>query len=297
MKIFSILEPVSREFLEKAARQLGLDLEEYKNYKHPQEDYLLVSKRYPIFAVADGITLELDKAGNYQNPSPAGELAKFVCESAVYAAEKIYDEFDEKKLVSVFKETNNAARLFNEKHGRTKDMVNYWDFDFFATTFVFALIKNDKIFWFNLCDSGIALFDFEGKKKFISPDCWPVMTKHLPENWKEIAPNERKKIIRRVYRNGLGKNGELIGYGVITGDPIAERYINWGILDVVPRDIFFLFTDGFEEYISLPDFVGIFQRWPYVLESQVKKFTAEKTKENCEKWGHERSLIAIQPKE
>jgi hypothetical protein len=42
----------------------------------PQEDYLLVSQKYPIYVVADGVSLNMDEKVPYPADSGAGELAK-----------------------------------------------------------------------------------------------------------------------------------------------------------------------------------------------------------------------------
>lgn len=54
-----------------------------------------------------------------------------------------------------------------------------------------------------------------------------------------------------------------------------------------------VFTDGFEEYWRLPQFISIFKDWSDDLEKQVKDFTTQKSQINPDSFGHERSLIVI----
>lgn len=290
MKTFTSYEPASKEFIKIAVKERGFALEE--NHIHPQEDYLLKSKNHPIFAVADGVTLEFHD-GKYPNPSGAGELAKIFCHTVVDSADEIYDYFSENSLRKLFEAGNKEAKKFNEIQGRTKDKINYWDFDLFAITTAFVLIKDSKVYWWTLCDSGISVIDKNGKIKFQSPDCWKNLKKHLPFGWSAIDPEERRKIIRRMYRNGKNEKGELIGYGVVTGEDVAGDYLNTGTFDLDPEDMIFVYTDGFEPYFKLKEFERLFTNWPINIEEKFKDLSDRKIKENPSEFGHERSLIVI----
>lgn len=292
-KTFSIIEPVSRELLEIVARELGFNLEQYPAYAHPQEDYLLQSERHPIFAVADGVTLEPNLLNGYPNPSPAGEAAKLFCEAAVAKAEELYQKFSEERLVQVFRAGNRAVGALNTQHGRSKRNSNFWDFDLFAATAAFAVLKGYTLYWASICDSYVLHLGRGCAQKFRSPECWPKMHRHLPADWGSLDVVEQKKRIRKIYRNGIGRRGELIGYGVVTGEKAAERYLNHGSLTLEGGDVVALFTDGFEEYFKLPQFAELFVRWPADPEKQVKRFTRARAAEDPRRFGHERTLIAI----
>lgn len=288
---FKILEPVSKEFLAVAAKQRNLRLS--KNYVHPQEDYLWLSEKHPIFVVADGVTLEPDKDGRYLSPSPAGAVARIFCERVIKETEKLYDNFTADSIRAVFAKANQAVGEYNFTNGRTKDKINFWDFDLLAATGAFAVIKDDTVFWVSICDSYVACFDKNGKQKFKSSGCWIKVRKNMSRDWKNIDEAKRRKIIRRVYRNGVDESGNLIGYGVITGEEVAWQYANKGSFKINEGDLFFLFTDGFEHYFELPEFIGIFKNWPTDLTVKVKEFTAQKEKENPEKFGRERTLVVV----
>lgn len=291
MQYFSLFEPPSKEFAGLIVKRMGLDIEKFKN--HPQEDYLLISEKYPIFVVADGVTLELDKNDNYPNPSGAGEVAKIFCKEVVRLCEKKYNEFSESDIINVFKEANNAVGGYNKEQGRIKEKINFLDFDLFAATGAFVLIKNKTVYWASICDSYVMHFNNKKSLVFQSPECWQNAEKNLPSNWKNIGLDEREKIIRKVYRNGINEKNEIIGYGVITGEETAIRYLNYGKFNVNNGNIVAVLTDGFENYIILPEFLSLFgQDWSNI-ESRVRQFTDIKSKENPEKFGHERSLIAI----
>ena len=84
MKVFSILKPA------------------FAN-THAQEDYFIISKKYPIFVVADGVTLNFDKVSDYPKISGAGEVAKIFCETVILAAEEKYEDFKEENFKEIFK--------------------------------------------------------------------------------------------------------------------------------------------------------------------------------------------------
>lgn len=295
LKIFKILEPPAKEFLKIVLKQkgLGLEIEKLQDFVHFQEDYLLQSEKYPIFAVADGVSLEFNKDGTYPIPSGASEVAHIFCEKVIEEAEKLYDEFDKDTLSVIFKKANEAIGKYNQVNGRSKKTINYWDFDLFAATAAFAVIKNNKVFWASICDSFVVHFDKTEQLKFKSPECWVLIKRNQPRGKKALSEQEKRIMVRKIYRNGIDKKGNLIGYGVVTGEKAAARYLNSGVIRLTPEDIIALFTDGFEEYLKLPEFINLFKKWPADIEEKVKKFTAQKSKQEPEKFGHERTLFVI----
>lgn len=292
MKTFTILEPASQKLIDNFVRHEAGIKPDFIDFIHPQEDYFSISKKNPIFAVADGVTLEYGAFGKYPNPSGAGEVARIFCEEFIKRADKIYNKFGHEDILKLFSAANSAVGDYNRKNGLTKETTNYWDKDLFAATAAFAVLINKTVFWGSICDSYLLHYSADGSRIFKSPGCWPSY-KFLPQNWEEIGLDERKKIVRKTYRNGIGKNGELIGYGVVTGEDDAVRYLNCGSFKVEAGDIVALITDGFEEYMNLPEFIDIFKSWPYDIESEIKKFTSARENEDFEKFGHERTLIMI----
>jgi hypothetical protein len=117
-----------------------------KNNILPQEDCLLISQKYPIFAVADGVTLIIKKNRNYPNSSGAGEVARIFCNEAVKYAENLYNKFQIKDVLRIFEKANKKIANYNKNYGRTKKTINFADFDFFHTTAAFALVSETNIF-------------------------------------------------------------------------------------------------------------------------------------------------------
>ena len=292
-KIFSITEPHTLGFIDLIIRWLHIDQRRFSKEFHPEEDAFLASEQYPIFAVADGVTLEVGKDGKYPNPSGAGVAAKIFCEEAVRAGERLYNGFTDRDVQSVFKAANDAVGEYNKKEGRTRETVNYLDYDLFAATAAFALLKDGVLYWGSLCDSYVAYFDTIGTRVFKSPICWPDrrVKEHRMKNVKNNE--EKRKIIHSIFRNGVDGEGNLIGYGVVTGEEAALRYLNKGSFPLREGGVLALFTDGFEDYFDLPEFVNLLSAWPEDLESKVKCFTLDKSQSDMPRYGRERTLIAV----
>ena len=296
MRTFTIWEPISKDLLRSLAalNNFGLEVNGLGDGRWPREDYHAVSPVYPIFAVADGVTLETGPDGKYPNPSGAGEVARIFCNEVVKSAESLYQNFTADDLKKIFEVANQAVGKYNTAQGRTKNKLNFWDVDLFAATGAFAVVKEGTVYWASMCDSFAAHFDSSGNLKLKSPECWSLPRREkLPSGWADIALDERKKIIRRVYRNGLGEAGELTGYGVITGEKAVVKYLNTGSFTPAEGELVMLLTDGFEYYLELPVFVDLCKRWTGDLEVQVRRFTAEKALDDPRNFGLERTLVSI----
>ena len=64
MKCFSILEQASKEAIQKFAQKRSITQYVGEDYRHPQEDFLLISNEPPVFVVSDGVTLNFMKLTN-----------------------------------------------------------------------------------------------------------------------------------------------------------------------------------------------------------------------------------------
>jgi hypothetical protein len=290
MRFLEPLAAVMDRFIEK---KLHHNLDRLETLAHPQEDYLETSSRFPIFAVADGVTLEMNPDGTYPNPSGAGEAARLFCTHAICEAEKRYKEFSQDDLSETFLAGNKAVGAYNNSQGRVRNKLNYWNIDLFAATVTFGILKENKFYWASLCDCYVAHYDSDMRPKFRSPECWPAERRCFPPDWEQRPEDERKKEIRRMYRNGVQSDGQMCGYGVATGEANAEKYLNTGVLELSQGDRVFLYSDGFEQYFNLPQFLDIFRLWPDNLQEQIEALTAAKSREDGANFGHERTIIAL----
>lgn len=275
MKIFSVIKPSL-----------------FKNSR-PQEDYFIVSKKHPIFVVADGVSLKFDEDSSYPKNSGAAEVAKIFCEVVMLQAGKRYDNFKQSDLMEIFNLANKAVAEYNISQGLTKDAINYWDVDLFSATTSFVLIKDNKAYWWSLCDSGVAWFNDNAKKSFFSPPGWDIFKKNLPDNWKDMTKKEKTVMQHHTYRNAVNEKGELTGYGVADGEDDAKLYLNAGVLNINAGNLVFLYTDGFENYFSVKEFINLFKLWPEDIGAQLENIIEEKSKAELPKYGQEKTLIAI----
>lgn len=262
-------------------------------HNHPQEDFFCCSSELPIFCVADGVTLCVDKGGDYPKESGAGQAAKLFCQAAVSAGERLYSKFSKNDILETFLVANDAVRQYNLSCGLRKETINFWDKDFFSVTTAFGLVKNNKIYWWSLCDSGLALFDSKGGRRFSSPDGWHFFKKNIPQNWDQLSKKNQTIILHRDFRNTLNPKLGLQGYGVADGEECAKYYLNTGVLPANPGDKFFIYTDGFENYFRLEEFIEMFLKWPDDLQSELAEFVSLKAKEDPKKFGAEKTLIAV----
>lgn len=258
MQYLSILEQPTKEAIKVFAEKRNLTDYLPENYQHPQEDYLIALDSPPIFVVSDGVTLDFKKLvesnTKYPNPSPCGEVAKIFCEAVIKGARNNYKLFDAEKSKKVFKEANNKVGQYNKKIGKSDISGNITGF--YAATGAFVVIKDNKAYWTSICDAFVAHFDKEMNVKFIS-------------------------------------SGLCTPYAVINGEDKMTEHLESGVLGLEKGDCIFVFTDGFEHYVKNPDFLVLFNEWGGELKYRIATFSKDMNDRDPEKYGHERSLIAI----
>ncbi len=258
MQYLSILKQSTKEATKIFARKRNLTNSQSESYQHPQEDYLLTLDFPPAFVVSDGVTLDFKKLADYNkkypNPSPAGEVAKIFCEAVTRSVRNRYEIFDEEKTKEVFKEANSEVKQFNQEIGKSDISGNITGF--YSATGAFVVFKENKAYWVSICDAFVAHFDKEMNIKFIS-------------------------------------SGSCIPYAVINGEERMAEHLESGVFDLKKGDHIFVFTDGFEHYVKNPDFLSLFKKWDDNLEKRIAEFSKEMNSRDPEKYGHERSLIAI----
>lgn len=258
MRYLSILEPPTREAIKAFALKNNLELKLFESYEHPQEDYLLASDSPPVFVVADGVTLNFKKiaeeGGKYPNPSPAGEVAKIFCETVTKEAGDKYDDFGTEHIGEVFGAANAEVGHYNRRVGPSDLAGN--PTGFYAATGSFVVIKDQRAYWASICDSYLAHFNQAMELKFIS-------------------------------------SGSCRPYAVINGEARMAAQVESGVLDLSVGDRIFVFTDGFEAYVKNDDFLALFKTEDDSLASDIAAFSQKMNLADPERYGHERSLIAV----
>lgn len=257
---------------------------------HPREDYTAASEKYPIFVIADGVTLKRDQDGNYPVPSVAYEAAKLFCEKVVESAEDLYANFTEADIQKVFIAGNLAVKELNNSHGLVEGALNFRDFDYFSTTTSFALVKNGILYWWTMHDCCLELLSKEGTVLFRAPKVIPNKERFFVGQT-DLSETDLNKSIRSTYRNKVGEQQELIGYGVVTGEEASLPYLSQGSQSVPAGTTIVLFSDGFENYSELPDFKDLLVAPLESFSSSLETYMARKIEENPRLYGQERSVL------
>lgn len=262
----------------------------------PNEDFYLVSKKFPIFALADGVTQSHYKNGEYAFPNSAKEAAEIFCKTTIkYLERKIqilaspnfYDRSFLEKLKETFNFSNEKIKELNTKYGIDKKL-NYIEYDWFDTVGVAGTILKNKIYYGYVGDCGLAIFDKNNKLKFQTKDeVLPAVKrfKDMYKNWKDFPQKKRTLIIHRDFRNNPDKKG----YGSFSGEKGVENYYKTGIKELKSNDLLVFYSDGFLELLKDKNFVEILREQN---KKKLNKFVMEKARENEQKYGHDRTFIA-----
>lgn len=302
MKIIKIYQPPSARLKHMVAEKRGWRTS--SKFERLREDYFLQSKKFPILTVADGVTLVIKPGDLYPAPSGAGEVAKIFCKSSIKQSENSYSNFKLKNILDIFTEANAKVENYNHKHNKTKKTINYFDIDYFCATAAFALVNNSELFWGAIGDSRVTLKDKNGKTKFSSHDRVAPIEKLTAAKFKHPKPQEKKYFQQKNFRNKLGADGKLIGYGVINGEKEALSYMEYGKAKIQRGDKLFIYTDGFTPYLRLQNFREMLSKWPADLDKKISTFVRTYTADNLPlkpedqyrflyKYASEKSLFAV----
>lgn len=260
----------------------------------PNEDSLLVSKRFPIFAVADGVTQSHYSNERYNLPYGAKEAANIFCQSVVHFLEREINikNTNEKEIKNAIKKAfntvNKKIKELNEKHGIQK-RVDYKKHDWFDTVGIVAVKVKNNLYYGFVGDCGLIVLNKNNKKKFQTKNMVRLAVKRfnaMYPHWQNFDPLKRQFIIRKDFRNNPNKKG----YGSFTGQPEVEHYYTIGKKQLNKWDMVVLYSDGFFELLKNKDFVQILRKQD---KKQLNKFVMQKAKEDSSRFGDDRTFISF----
>lgn len=272
----------------------------------PPEDSMLVEGR--IFCVADGVTREpitpknftyirnyKESSIKYPNPSGARLVSDIFCESFINYLDNKTPSV--KNIKDAFIYGNKAVGKFNKKHVKK---IDYLTNDLFACVASGGIIIRNKLYWGNICDCGIIVFDKSGKIKFQTPNLMNSFIKYEKKylhksNFNSFNPRYRI-MIRSEHRNKKAEiiNGMYSSYGALTGEKEAEEFMNFGKIKLNKGDLIIFYTDGFEDTVQHKKFFKtIYQKDKNLADQHFIPYTLTLTKHDYHKFGRERTLIAI----
>ena len=216
--------------------------------RHPYEDAYAVNERNSVAAVADGVTLRvrMEYTGEYPEQSGSRELARVFCESLTEDRQQYSD------IRSLFSHANHACTEVNAN--RSKYSVLSHQRNLFAATCAAVQIGDDSLEYVRLGDCGIAVVGADGALRYNDNE----YERYGPRA-ADICEYEeffRTLLFRTVYRNAVDESGDLLGYGIVTGEPEAERYLIEGTIDLRHGDTVLVYSDGFEQEVTAPAFVS-----------------------------------------
>ncbi|MFH1564298.1 MAG: PP2C family serine/threonine-protein phosphatase [bacterium] len=271
----------------------------------PPEDSMLVEGK--IFCVADGITrdptspkdftnLSIEESlKNYPSPSGARFAADIFCESFVKSLNKKVLSLNTVRNAFIF--GNKQIAKLNKKSVKKVDyLVN----DFFGCVASSGVIYNSRLFWAGICDCGIIVYNKNGKIKFQTPNWMKPFEEYEKLNLQKrdfnFAMPKYRKMIRSEYRNNAKKivENKCVSYGALTGEKEAEMFMNFGEIGLSKGDLVVFYTDGFEATMQHKKFFKtIYHNTESLVEQAFVPFSLSLAKEDYNKFGKERTLIAV----
>jgi len=271
----------------------------------PPEDSMLNEGKF--FCVADGITRDPifpkdfanksieDSLKKYPNPSGARFAADIFCESFVRSLRNNTPSIEKIRQAFVF--GNKKIAELNKRHIKKVDyLVN----DFFGCVSIGGVIYKNKLFWGGICDCGIIIYNKKGDVKFQTPNWMKIFEEYEKKNLQkpdfDFAQSKYRKMIRSEYRNNAKKivNNKCVSYGALTGEKQAEIFMNFGEIELSKGDLIVFYSDGFESTMQHKIFFKtIYQKTESLVDQAFIPFSLSLAKQDYNKFGKERTLIAI----
>lgn len=192
-------------------------------------------------------------------------------------------------MEKAFDDANQKIKELNIREGMDKNL-NYVEYDWFDTVGIAAIIENNKLFYGFVGDCGLAIFDKNNKNKFQTKDMvQPAVARFVKQFEKHgrIEKRERTKIIHCDFRNNPNKKG----YGSFSGEEGVKNYYKFGSKKLKTGDLVVLFSDGVFWLLKDKAFLQILRGQN---KQELDEFIVKKATENTEKYGSDRTFIAIE---
>lgn len=238
----------------------------------PREDFSVYDAKSGAFVVADGVGL-CDGIEYYKRYPGAGSgrLSQAFCGAFI----DYFSGHHRGGLREGFRAGNEAAGKINR--GRSKYTVLKEHRGLLAATAAMVRLQDRILEWGHICDAGVAIFGSAGEIKLKRDDCRHHF--ELPRDARRYDIRSRSFFTRTLLRNALGSRGKRLGYGVVTGEPEAEAYLETGLCHLRAGDVVLLYSDGFAPYLGLPNFLKLLLEWDKVQElgEAVEAVITEKT--------------------
>jgi serine/threonine protein phosphatase PrpC len=259
-------------------------------YTAPREDALAANTERKIFAAADGVTRDWDALQRgeaaYPTPSPATDAADASAAAILDALETA--EPSEAHLCRALEAANAAVRAVNERWDLWEN-PDYLQRDLAGAVAAVAWVHGNRLLAGWIGDCGVAVVR-NGRLAWITRDQLDDVIAYLRRH-PAVYDDARRVFTRRDLRNrpDAQEEGRPISYGVLTGEPPAESYIETAALDVQPGDVIAAHTDGFRPYFEEPDFLALLSGDPAGWQDGLPALS-ETLAERDDAFGKERSV-------
>ena len=266
--------------------------------RKPNEDFYLVSKKYPLFVIADGVTQGKFRSGKYKGeyafPAGAKMAAQIFCHSILEFLEKKLNSRNKRDvnfagfIEKSFDLANQKIRELNEIEGIDK-RLDYLEYDLFDTVGVVGFLIKDTVYYGYVGDCGLAIFNQNSNLKFQTKDAvLPAIerAKKIYKNWQNFSQVKKTLIFHRDLRN----NPDGKGYGSFSGESGVKKYYKIGKKILKPGDLVVFYSDGFINYFRFQKFIEILRKRH---KKELDMLTLKKTKENYEKYGTDGTFISF----
>lgn len=237
----------------------------------PREDSYAIAKFNPSAAVADGVTRDLKNGRTVRRnaleslenwffyprfPDPA-QIAADLAVKTFNATISDYNLKDANTVRAAIREANGAIGLWKKAH---MPQCDYAENDRPSCTFAGIVpdVRNGVLHYGFICDSGLAIFDENGKVSFRTPDEGPSelnpyfwkdeRLKDIKDKWQD---RRARQIIRVEFRNNPDNSHS---YGVLSGEDSAMYYVKTGTLEFKPGQRAVIYTDGAEPTTESEEF-------------------------------------------
>lgn len=267
--------------------------------RKPNEDCLLISKKYPIFAVADGVTRGIFKDKRYAYPAGARAAAAIFCFTVIEYLERHILPLrsrakggygvGEDLIKKAFDGANAKIHELNENEGM-EETHDWYTNDYFDCVGVAALLAKNTIYYGYVGDCGLAIFDRTSTLKFQTKDQVANSLHH--KEMRKIAQQksmDRKARIAYIHKN-FRNNPSGKYYGTFSGEKGVKTYHVAGNQKLAKGDLVILYSDGFAEYLKSKEFLRIVRKGD---KEALDDFAVLKALTSPAKFGTDRTLISF----
>lgn len=261
----------------------------------PNEDAVLVSKKFPILAVADGVTQSHYENGRYALPYGAKMSAQIFCKSSVKYLEKALAQknlspIQIKKIIKEsFDSANDKIKALNENHKINEKTMDYVQHDWFDTVGVVAVVASGVLSYGVVGDCGLVVFDKHNKKKFQTRDGVHPAVLQFEKKYPDFASFSKDKRALLIHKE-LRNNPDGQGYGSFTGEASVQTYYVLGSKKLTKGDMVVLYSDGLVPLLKNKETIQKIRQGD---AKEFKKYAMGLAKENPGLYGNDRTLARI----